>query len=59
MKRTTIILAESNALALEMLTNDISKYHKKIEVIGTATSVVEAAKLLRQKKPIFYFGYHA
>jgi two-component system LytT family response regulator len=55
MKKTTAILVEDNSLALEMLTNDISKYHKEIEVIGTATSVVEAAKLLRQKKPDILF----
>lgn len=55
MKKTTAILVEDNSLALEMLTNDISKYHKEIEVIGTATSVVKAAKLLRKKKPDILF----
>jgi two-component system LytT family response regulator len=55
MKKITAILVEDNTLALEMLTNDISKYYKGIEVIGTATSVVEASKLLRKNKPDILF----
>jgi two-component system LytT family response regulator len=55
MKRTTAILVEDNALALEMLTNDISKQHKEITILGTAKSVVEAAKLLRNHKPDILF----
>lgn len=55
MKKITAILVEDNSLALEMLTKDIFKYHKEIEVIGTATSVVEAAKLLRKKKSDILF----
>ena len=55
MKKITAILVEDNALALEMLTNDILKYHTRIEVIGTAKSVVEAAKLLRKNKPDILF----
>ena len=54
MKKITTILVEDNSLALEMLTKDISKNHKEIEVIGTATAVVEAAKLLRKTYPIYY-----
>ncbi|AUC84463.1 DNA-binding response regulator [Polaribacter sp. ALD11] len=55
MKKTTAILVEDNSLALEMLTNDISNNHKEIEIIGTAQSVVEAAKLLRKNKPDILF----
>jgi len=55
MKKITAILVEDNTLALEMLTNDISKYYTGIEVIGTATSVVEASKLLRKNKPDILF----
>jgi two-component system LytT family response regulator len=55
MKKITAILVEDNSLALEMLTKDISKNHKEIEVIGTATAVVEAAKLLRKNLPDILF----
>ncbi|TXD49074.1 LytR/AlgR family response regulator transcription factor [Polaribacter sp. IC073] len=55
MKKTTAILVEDNSLALEMLSNDISKHHKEIEIIGTAKSVVEAAKLLQKKEPDMLF----
>ena len=55
MKKTTAILVEDNSLALEMLSNDISKHHKEIEIIGTAKSVVEAAKLLRKKEADILF----
>jgi len=55
MKKITAILVEDNSLALEMLTKDISKNHKEIEVIGTAASVVEAAKLLRKNSPDILF----
>ena len=55
MKKITAILVEDNFLALEMLTKDISKNHKEIEVIGTATAVVEAAKLLRKNEPDILF----
>ena len=55
MKKITAILVEDNFLALEMLTKDISKNHKEIEVIGTATAVVEAAKLLRKNQPDILF----
>ena len=44
MKKITTILVEDNSLALEMLTKDISKNHKEIEVIGTATSFLKAWK---------------
>ncbi|QNM86228.1 response regulator transcription factor [Polaribacter pectinis] len=55
MQKLTAIIVEDNPLALEMLTTDISNNHKEIEIIGTATSVVEAAKLLRKKQPNILF----
>ena len=55
MNTLTAILVEDNSLALEMLESDISMYHKEIEIIGTAKSVVEAAKLLRAKTPDILF----
>jgi two-component system LytT family response regulator len=54
-KKIPVILVEDNALTLEMLANDIFKYHKEIKVIGTATSVVQAAKLLSKKKSDILF----
>ena len=41
--------------ALEMLHNDISTKHSNIQIIGTATSVVEASKLLRRLQPDILF----
>lgn len=55
MTKTTAILVEDNALALEMLTNDLTNNHQEIEIIGTAKSVVEAAKLLRKKQAEILF----
>lgn len=55
MQKLTAIIVEDNPLALEMLTTDISNNHKEIEIIGTAISVVEAAKLLRKKQPNILF----
>jgi two-component system LytT family response regulator len=55
MKNFTSIVVEDNSLALEMLTNDISNNHKDINLIGTAKSVVEAAKLLRKNQPDILF----
>ena len=55
MNRLTTILVEDNSLALEMLESDISNYHKEIEIIGTAKSVVQAAKLLRKTRPDILF----
>lgn len=55
MKKRTAILVDDMPIALEMLTNDISKNHSEIEIIGTAKSVVEAAKLLRKKQPDILF----
>lgn len=55
MVKLTSIVVEDNSLALEMLVNDISTHHKEIEIIGTAKSVIEAAKLLQSKKPDILF----
>ncbi|TMM31383.1 response regulator transcription factor [Polaribacter aestuariivivens] len=55
MKKTTAILVEDNSLALEMLYNDITNNHQEIEIIDTAKSVVEAAKILRKKEPEILF----
>ena len=55
MKKISAIIVEDNTLALEMLSSDISNTHKKIEIIGKAKSVVEAAKLLRKNEPDILF----
>lgn len=55
MMKTTAIIVEDNSLALEMLSNDLKNHHKEIEIIGTAKSVVEAAKLLRKKQSDILF----
>ena len=41
--------------ALEMLSNDIEKYHPDIKVTGKASSVVEASKLLQKNQPDILF----
>ena len=51
----TAILVDDMPQALEMLSNDISKNHSNIQIIGTANSVVEAAKLLRKTQPDILF----
>ena len=55
MEKLTSFVVEDNSLALEMLVNDISNNHPEIEVIGTAKSVIEAAKLLQRKQPDILF----
>ena len=55
MKQQTAILVDDMPQALEMLHNDISKKHASIQIIGTATSVVEASKLLRKQQPDILF----
>jgi two-component system LytT family response regulator len=55
MKEITAVLIEDNSLALELLTKDITTKHKEIRILGTATSVVEAAKLLRKTEPDILF----
>ena len=51
----TAILVDDMPQALEMLQNDISMKHPTIQIIGTASSVVEAAKLLRKQQPDILF----
>ncbi|WP_288955652.1 LytTR family DNA-binding domain-containing protein [uncultured Polaribacter sp.] len=55
MKKLTSFVVEDNLLALEMLVNDISENFKEIEIIGTAKSVIEAAKLLQKTQPDILF----
>ena len=55
MIKQTAILVDDMPQALEMLHNDIATNHKNIEIIGTATSVVSAAKLLRKQQPDILF----
>ncbi|MFK8058628.1 MAG: LytR/AlgR family response regulator transcription factor [Polaribacter sp.] len=55
MSKLTSFIVEDNSLALEMLVNDITTYHKEIEIIDTAKSVIEAAKLLQKKQPDILF----
>lgn len=51
----TAILVDDMPQALEMLQSDISNQHPSIQIIGTASSVVEAAKLLRKQQPDILF----
>jgi two-component system LytT family response regulator len=51
----TAILVDDMPQALEMLQNDISNKHPNIQIIGTANSVVNAAKLLRKQQPDILF----
>mgnify|MGYP005993393171 CR=1 FL=1 len=55
MTQQTAVLVDDMPQALEMLYNDITNKHKNIKIIGTATSVVEAAKLLRKQQPDILF----
>ena len=55
MKKLTAILVDDMPIALEMLENDIVNNHPKINIIGKAKSVVEAAKLLQKKQPDILF----
>lgn len=55
MKKLTSIVVDDIPVALEMLCTDIEKYHPEIEIIGKATSVIEAAKLLQKKQPDILF----
>lgn len=55
MVKLTSIVVEDNSLALDMLVNDITTHQKGIEIIGTAKSVIEAAKLLQKKQPDILF----
>uniref|UniRef100_UPI004047D2C2 LytR/AlgR family response regulator transcription factor n=1 Tax=Polaribacter sp. TaxID=1920175 RepID=UPI004047D2C2 len=55
MTQKTAILVDDMNSALEILSNDLQKYHPEIEIIGKAKSVVEAAKLLQKESPDFLF----
>ena len=55
MKKFTSIIVDDIPEALNMLYNDIKKNHTEIEIIGKATSVIEAAKLLQKKHPDILF----
>jgi two-component system LytT family response regulator len=55
MKKFTSILVDDIPEALEMLSNDIEKNHPEIEIIGKATSVISAAKLLQKDHPDILF----
>lgn len=55
MKIQTAILVDDMPQALEMLHTDITNKYPNIEIIGTAKSVVEAAKLLRKRQPDILF----
>lgn len=51
----TAIIVEDLNDALELLKRDIETNHKDIKIIGTAKSVVEAAKELRKNQPDILF----
>ncbi|MCK7589674.1 LytTR family DNA-binding domain-containing protein [Subsaxibacter sp. CAU 1640] len=51
----TAIIIEDNPDALQLLKRDIETHHPEIEVINTAQSVVEAAKILRKSQPDILF----
>ncbi|WP_159947835.1 LytR/AlgR family response regulator transcription factor [Polaribacter septentrionalilitoris] len=55
MDKLTSIVVEDNSLALEMLVNDINTHFKEVEIIGSAKSVIEAAKLLQNQQPDILF----
>ena len=49
------IIIEDMPDALQLLQSSLKKNHKDIEVVATAQSVVEAAKILRSKEPDILF----
>lgn len=55
MQQQTAIIVDDMPQALEMLEQDISNNHLMIKVIGTANSVVSAAKLLHKQQPDILF----
>ena len=54
-KQLTCILVDDIPDILEMLEMDVSRLFPEIEIIGKASSVVEAAKFLRNKQPDILF----
>lgn len=55
MNKLTSFVVDDIPEALELLVNDIKANHPDIEIIGTASSVVQASKLLQHKKPDILF----
>ena len=51
----TAIIVEDLADAMQLLKSDIEKHHPEINITDTAKSVVEAAKVLRNKEPDILF----
>lgn len=51
----TAIIVEDMPDAMQLLQRDIKTNHADIEIIGTAQSVVDAAKLLRKNQPDILF----
>ena len=55
MKKITAVLVDDMPIALDLLSNSLEQGHKEIDIVGTAQSVVEAAKLLRKISPDILF----
>ena len=55
MTQLSAILVDDMPSALEILSSDLEQFHTDIEIVGTAKSVVEASKLLRQQQPDILF----
>lgn len=55
MNNYTAVLVDDMPNALQLLQSDLEINHPEIEIIGTANSVVSAAKLLRAKSPDILF----
>ncbi|GAL77779.1 two-component system response regulator [Algibacter lectus] len=51
----TAIIVEDMIDALQLLKSDLETRHPEVEIIATAQSVVEAAKVLRKKQPDILF----
>lgn len=55
MNKFTSFVVDDNKDALDLICSDIETYHKDIEIIGKASSVVSAAKQLQTLKPDILF----
>ena len=55
MNKFTSFVVDDIPEALALLVNDIQQNHPEIEIIGKASSVVQASKLLQTKKPDILF----
>ncbi len=55
MQQQTAVLVDDMPQALEMLQQDIANNHPIIKIIGTANSVVSAAKILQKQQPDILF----